>query len=61
MLTATLQQQARQQAMQAQAIRLAVWGEPEAFSDYLARLSGQVRPDEDDRPAALAAFGLRAD
>ncbi len=64
MLSATLAHQGRLQAGQAQAIRMAVWGEQDEFDAYTARLTGdarQVVADDRERDAALAAFGLRAE
>lgn len=63
MLSATFKRQAREQAMQAQAIRVAVWGEAEAFGEFVAHMAGDARQvvvDDSARDAALAAFGLEA-
>lgn len=49
--------------MQAQAIRVAVWGEAEAFGEFVAHMAGDARQvvvDDSARDAALAAFGLEA-
>jgi len=57
----------RAQAMQAVAIRLAVWGEADAFADFIDRLEGRARGTRRDAvdwasvDADLAAFGLRAE
>jgi hypothetical protein len=54
-------QQGRAQSMQAQAIRMAVWGESEAFADFTEQLHGRKPAAHNDVDAALAAFGLRAE
>ena len=62
MLVATLRQQGRAQALQAQAIRTAVWGEAEAYGAFVGGLLGATRQaatDSGERDAALVRFGLR--
>ena len=59
MVAAMLNRQHVEQALQAQAIRAAVWGEGPDFARFIARLSGDdgaMGLDQTDD--AMAAFGL---
>lgn len=53
-------QQGRAQAVQTQAIRMAVWGEQQRFAEFTAALTGAAPGmEENGVPEALAGFGLR--
>lgn len=67
LVIATQRSQGRAVALQAQAIRMAVWGEQEDFRRFTRAVSGESQTvgagggnDAGERDAALAAFGLRA-
>jgi predicted GNAT family acetyltransferase len=54
-----MRRQARAQLMQAQAIRVAVWGEARDFEQYQQRLTGGAQSDgQAELDEAMAAFGL---
>lgn len=62
LLTAVQRQQGRAQALQAQCLRLAAWGDADDFGRLLGRLNGvEQRADDGEFNAALAAFGLNAE
>ena len=53
-------QQGHAQALQAQAIRAAVWGDAEDFQGFTGALTGvRSATNSGDVDVALAAFGLR--
>lgn len=59
LVTAILRQQGRAQAMQAHAVRLAVWGEAEDFGGLMDQLNGvkpRVIADADELAAALGGL-----
>lgn len=61
-LTAALyRHQGRMQALQAQAVRAAVWGDADQFRTLVGALNGDTQRgvvDDSELDAALAAFGF---
>ena len=53
-----MRRQARAQLMQAQAIRVSVWGEARDFEHYQQRLTGTQSDGQAELDEAMAAFGL---